>query len=247
MASVMTYGGYTGQDNETNLVQFQIATRFSPRNKRLSQTRSATIYGELIDSTNGGTSAIVTRANALINAFKDDNKDFRYTVGGVLAHSLLNSSDNLSGVRVLNTSFPHGDPAQLATTRSYTVTLQATYDVAETDLVSWSETIEVIGNGGPKFFVVDTVFGPRAIFTCPTSAVYYLQRGQAVGYSAYPTPASPISNPATPSLFNDQVRIGRISARNMGQQLRFYSISWNYKMARDVNAFGGVDPTPTSQ
>jgi len=241
MSSVTTYGSYVHTDNEVNLVTFSTQTRYSPRNKRLSQTKTLSLWGELIYSS---TASIISKINEVEQAYSQDYLDFRYTVGGSEAHTLLNSSNCISGVKVLQRSFPKGDPSQLATTRSFSVTLQATYDVSEVDLVSWTESIRTIGTGGPKFFVVETIAGPIAIYVTLNSAQYYSQQGMAVGYSNYISPPGPVN---TAGEFQDRRVIDYISGRNMGQALRFFTTKWSYYMGRDIGQYGTVDYRPISQ
>lgn len=241
MASVFQLGGYTSADNEANLTRFAMSKNYSPRGRKLTETRRARVQGELIYSTSD---AIISAANSLINACKNTNPEFRYTVNGTEAHSLKMSADCLSGVKVIATSFPHGDAAELATTRTYWVDLEATYDSCDDELVSWQESVEVVGTGGPYFVILDTFFGPRTFFLYPSTAQYYTQRGSAVGYR---------SNPATPGCslpeaeFPYRRRITESSGQQMGNGLRFFRTSWTYHMARDPNAFGFPDLHPISK
>ena len=66
MASVAAYGGLTHADNEVNLVMVDYRTRYSPRNRSLTQTRTMHISGELIYPS---TSSIVQYANSVFNAY----------------------------------------------------------------------------------------------------------------------------------------------------------------------------------
>ena len=242
MASLATYGSFSHEPNEANLVSMSSQVRFGPRNKTLSQTKTVSLFGEIQASS---VTAIISRINEIETAYSTNRLDFRYTVDGSLAHSLLNGGSS-SGVTVTSRSFPRGDGAELATKRSFAITLQATYDVAgaDSELVSWTESIETIGTGGPKFEIVDTVNGPVAVYIAVRSIQSYHQTGMAVGYTTYPDPPGPV-NPAGEML--DRRRISRISGRNMGNQIRFFTTKWSYFMIRDVGAFGEVDYFPTSQ
>lgn len=241
MASVCTLSGFQFADNECNLASFAKQTVFSPRKKKLQEIRTVDLEGELIYS---DTTTIVSHINSLESALNTVTLDFRYTVAGTLSHQLLNSSDCCSGVRVVSYSLPKGTPEQLATTRTFKIRLQGTYDAAESDLVSWTESIETIGTGGPKFFVVDTATIPIAVFTSTASAVYYQQTGMAIGYRNYPDPPGPVT---TQGEFVWRRRIARISGRQTGNGLRFFGRKWSYYIGRDVTTFGAFDPLPTSQ
>lgn len=237
------YGGYTHTTNEVNLVEVSKQTKYSPRNKRLSETRTIKLYGDIIADTQA---ALIAKIVEIENAYANDFGDFSYTLDdGTVTHHLRNTADCISGVRVVQRpSFPESDGSQLVTGRGFSVTLQATYDAVESDLVSWEESIEIIGTGGPKFQIVETILAPIAVYTTINSAQWYIQSGRAVGYLDYPNPPGPV-NPAGEML--DRRRIGRQSGRNMGNALRFFTRTWHYHMVRDVGTFGAVDYIPTSQ
>ena len=241
MASVASYRGYTSADSEINLVSYSMGKSYSPRGKKLTETRRVRLHGELIYST---PELIMAAATNVVNAFSQNGGDFRYTVGGTIAHSLLNSSDCQSGVRVVNTSFPNGDPAQLATTRTFTVDLEATYDSCDDELVSWTETVEVVGTGGPYFVCMESVIGPRLYYMAPSTAQYFTQSGRAVGYRNYPDTPGPV-NPA--GEFGFRRRITETGGRQTGNGLRFFTKGWTYHMVRDPAAFGFGDFHPTSR
>jgi len=237
MASVAAIGGYTHTDNEVNLVMVDYQTRYSPRNRALTQTRTMHITGELIYA---DTSTIVQHANEVFNAYTD-GKDFTYTVGGVLAHELRNTGDCLSGVRVVRKSFPSGGPEQLATTRAFSITLQAVYSASVDDLVSWNESVEVQGTGGPICTIVDTLYGPFLEFLSVSSAIYYHQSGSAVGFTTYPTPPPPMFSPYE---FVHRRSIKRFSGTQQGTGIKFFRTSWSYHFPA---APGSYNDLPTSK
>jgi len=237
MASVCTYGSLTHADNEVNLVTMDYRTQYSPRNKKLFETRTVNLRGEFIYST---TQSIVNQVNSAIQAYSQDYKDFRYTVGGVLAHQLLNDASCFSGVKVISKNFPSGSPEQLASTRTFGVTLQAKYDVAEENIAQWTESLEVIGTGGPIKNLINTLYGPILLITSISSAVMVVQRGTAVGFNTYPFPPPPIGNSGAELL--DRRRITQTSGTQQGTGLRYFRTSWSYQFA-----FSSItDAIPTS-
>lgn len=240
MASVATYGGFDFADNEVNLVTLSKQTRYSSRNRRMQRIATLTCEGELIYS---DTATIITHIQSAESALSQDGRDFRYTVGGTLAHSLLNAG-SASGVKVLHYSFPKGDPAQLSTTRTFRFTLQATYDDVEDDLVSWTDTVSIQGTGGPKFFIVDTVTVPVAILVSTNSAVYYTRTGAAVGYTDYPVAPGP---PTVGLEFGWRRNVARTSGRQTGSGIRFFTTRWSYYTGNDPATFGNFDAFPESR
>jgi hypothetical protein len=241
VAAIAQWGGYSSADNETNLVRYQMARTYSPRGKKLQETRRIHLESELIYST---TDLIIAAANNVITNFSQNYKDFRYTVNGTLAHSLLNGADCVSGVKVVATSFPHGSPEQLATTRTWWVDLEATYDACDDDLVSWEDAIETVGTGGPYDVLFNTISGPVAFRLSNTTAQMYTQRGSAVGYTTWPDTPGPV-NPSGEFAFRR--RITDFSGKQLGKGLRFFRRSWTYYMYRDVNTFGFGSFYPTSK
>jgi len=226
MASVSVYGGLVHADNEVNLVTMDYRTQYSPRNKKLIETRTVNLRGEFIYT---DTQSIVNKINAAITAYSNDYQDFTYTVGGVLAHQLRNDASCISGVKVVSKNFPSGSPEQLATTRTFGVTLQAKYDVSEDNIVSWTESLSVTGTGGPVKTVVNTIFGPFQFYYAPASAVYVRQSGSSVGFNSYPAAPAPIGN--QDAEFLDRHNITQTSGTQQGTGIRYFRTSWSYQFA----------------
>lgn len=245
MASVATYGGYSFEDNEVNLVTVNEIKKYSERNRKLQRIISMQCFGEI----QGTASAQISRMADIENALKNDGRDFRYYVGGLLAHSMTNSGDCASGVRVVQKSFPRGDGAEFANRRSFSFTVQAIYDaLSGDDLVSWQETVEVIGNGGPDFYILRSEYVPVAITTSPFTEVRIRQSGMAVGYNSYPVPPGYVggTGPAgTVTEYGPARRITRTTPQQMGNGLRFWPIRWYYQGVHDPATFGDISFNPT--
>jgi hypothetical protein len=228
MASQGVYGGYPHDENELNLVRCDYRSVLSPRGRRLNTVVTFHLFGELIDTG----SALITKARNLMLAYQNDYRDFRYSVDGVIAHEMLNSSpDNISGVRVVHRSFAKGDAAELAVKRSYSISLQATYDTAEDDLVYWQESVRYIGNCGPSYEIIPTFSGPISLLTAERTAQHIIQKGKAVGYFGYVLPPGS-SLPA--SEHQDQREVELTGGTQVGQAARFYTTEWAYRHTTGV-------------
>lgn len=222
MAQVATYGGYVHADNECNLVRISYRNQLSPRGKRLNAVVTFYLHGEIQDT---GT-ALFNKITALGNAYRQDYGNFTYAIDGVITHSLLsNTADCISGVRVLDISLPKGDGAELAVKRTYSIVLSATYDQAETELVSWQESIHYIGNTGPRFEIIETFNGPIAVLTALSTAQRITQVGKAVGYTSLVLPPGSY---APQNEHQDQRRVTLTGGVNVGQQSRYYTTEWQY-------------------
>ena len=241
MASVASYGGYTFQDNELNLVTLTVQKQYSPRRRKIQDIKTAHCEGQILAS---DMATFTSRLNEIENALKNDYGNFTYTIGGTTGHSLLNDSSCVSGTKIIARNFPKGDGAEFATRRTFSFTIQGTYDSVEDDLFSWQETVEVIGTGGPKFVILETVDRPYAMYVSNASVQYFQQTGTAVGYANYP--AFPGPNGAGLE-FLDRRRETRSSGRQVGNGIRFFPIRWSYMMCRDPQNFGDVTSIPASK
>jgi hypothetical protein len=222
MAQVATYRGFVHPDNECNLTRIDYRNQLSPRGKRLNAVVSFYLHGEIQDT---GT-ALFNKITALGNAYQQDYGNFTYSIDGVVTHQLLsNTADCISGVRVKSISLPKGDGAELAVKRTYSIILEATYDIAESELVSWQESIHYIGNTGPRYVYIETFNGPVFFLTHARTAQRIIQVGKAVGYTTFVLPPGPL---LPGNEHQDQRRVTLTGGVNVGQQSRFYTTSWEY-------------------
>jgi hypothetical protein len=247
MASVTRWGGYSFDDNVVNLVQFSRMTKYSERNKRLQYIVSAQCFGEL----QGTLTEQLEDMAAMENALRQEGQSFYYSVNDSIVHSILNTADCISGTRIVQRSFPKGDGAEFANRRSFSFTVQAIFDATSgEDLISWQETVELIGNGGPDFYVVRTAFNPIAIITSPITEIKIRQTGLAVGYTSYPIPPGYVGGAAPSGTVNEYGpahRIIRQTPKQMGNGFRFYPIRWYFQGIHDPSTFGAVDYLPTNR
>jgi len=242
MASFCRFGGFSFEENEVNLVNVNKQTTFSQRGRRLQRTETAQCFGEIQGDSAG---EIIGRIPVIEQALRNVGVDFTYGVSGGTPHVIRHSGDCVSAVRCVNYSFPKGDGAELVTRRSFSFTVQAVYDACDEDLIYWQETVQTIGTGGPRWYVLETIDDiPRAIFTAQKTAVTYKQTGMAIGYTAYPDEPGPL-NPA--GEMEAARSIIRSNAQQLGNGLRFYPIRWSYTMYRDPSTFGQLDIFPTSK
>lgn len=241
MSSLASYSGYNFEANELNLVSLSVQKQYSPRRRRLQEIKTARCEGQILADS---MATFLSRMQEIENALKVDGGNFIYTVNSSTGHSLLNDSSCVSGTKVIQRDFPRGDGSEFATRRTFSFTIQGTYDATDDDLISWQETVEVIGTGGPKFVILETVDRPYAMYVSNASVQYFIQSGTAVGYANYP--AFPGPNGAGLE-FLDRRRETRMSGRQLGNAIRFYPIRWHYQMARDPTNFGQVTSIPISK
>ena len=219
------YGNYQHPANEVNLARLDVRARYSPRLLKTSLIFTMYAEGELLAD---GQSAINSRIGELINAYSVDGQDFGlYQDDGTPTHHLMRSNDpaSITGVRVINRSWPQGDAAEFAVKRTFAITLQAEYTAADSQLFQWEESVELIGNCGPRFDVVETYDGPIVQQLALRTSMKIIQSGSAIGYGGY------IMWPGSllPSYEHQELRrVGRGSGKRQGQQILFFPSHWLY-------------------
>ena len=224
--SQAVWGGTPFPDNECNLRRVDDVRRFSRRH--LSLSRVVTFYLEFFLQETGA--ALKAKIDNLRTVFATQYLDFEYKVGGVAIHGLTNAG-SLSGVKVIQQSWPKGDGEELATCRTGAVTLQAEYPFADSNIVYWRESIRYRGNGGPSIAVTNTWLGPVASVIYPTTPIRLLQSGKAIGFTSHvaaPPPAFLLSPVVV--LHEDQFDIDYQGGEQQGLVACYFGTTWSYPM-----------------
>lgn len=225
MSSIFTYRGIDHEPGEVNLTRMNIRYRDSPRGKRVSRIDTLYLQGEIMAD---GFAATIARANAIIEMYRFDygNAALRMEDGTLTPHGLNNDDPlNMTGVRVVERSWPKGGPEELANMRTFHVTLECEYSDNDDQLISWNETLEFYGNTGPRFEVIDTYFGPFANLECLSTAQRIVQTGSAVGFTANVLPPGPLF-PSVEHLDRRYVKVG--SGRQQGNFACYFPTWWTY-------------------
>lgn len=218
------WGAYDHPNNEVNLAKMSISYKLSPRGRRMERVERMHLHGQFCEDT---TAEVMTRIDELINAYQLDYQDGGlYLDDGTPTRHVIQNGESISGSKVIHRSWD-GGPDELATTRTFDIVLETIYPDDESGLVSWEESVETIGNGGPSFNIINTYFGPRAQQTALVTAQRVIQSGVAVGYIAYVEPPAPLY-PAY--LHNERVRFRRGSGQMRGQIATHYPTAWTYQM-----------------
>lgn len=219
------YGSYTHPAGEVNLTRMNVRHRLSPRGRRLSTIYTMYLQGEICA---GSQSTISQRIDELIAAYSVDYQDAALldNSGNPTRHGLTNDDPFcISGVRVLERSWPKGGPAEYATARTFSVTLEAEYADVESPLVAWQETLRFIGDCGPRFDVIETWGGPYPYISTLSTAQRIVQSGVAVGFNAHVDPPG--------SLFpdiehRDRRDIELDGGKNQGRLNCYFQTRWTY-------------------
>lgn len=221
------YGSYQHPDNEVNIARIQKRARYSPRMRKLTTIVTLDLEGELLETTQ---SAIDAKIEQLATAYSQDGFNFGlFTDADVLTnHKLMSTDANcVCPVRVLSHSFPTGDPAEFATKRTFHITLQAEFLTPESQLVSWDESVEYVGNCGERHEVVETYDGPVSQRVAKRTSQMIIQSGSAVALQATFLPPGPL----LPLIEHPHIRRVKLnSGKVMGRLPLFYQTDWTYTM-----------------
>lgn len=227
-------GGYQHPDGEVDLVRMDVRHRLSPRGKRMSIVYTMFLKGEFC--TTGGQSAVNDRIGELIAAYDVPfvTSAGLYMDDGTPTHHYLTSSDPacISGVRVVQRSWPEGGPDEFVNGRTFSATLEAEYLDVESQLLAWEESVEIHGTCGPRVEVVELETGPPILqLVNERTAQRIIQTGQALGFSVHVLPPGPLF----PSLEHvDRRREKWGSGTNRGQAATHYPTAWTYVMSTAI-------------
>jgi hypothetical protein len=236
------YGNYQHAHGEVNLSLSKKANR-NPRGFSAFTTWTMQVEGTLIGA--GETAAelqdnIRGQILALENAYALDGFDagLFHDDGSPTPH-LLDSSASLGGVRVTGIEFDKDNrDGQYATGRSYRITLEADFPSPAVTLQQWTESLRVVGSGGPRTVHLETMSGvPQKQVVNQRTIVRATQSGSAVGLRAYPLPPPPLF-PLAEQV--DKREIGKGSPRNLHGAFVDWPINWTYQF----EAAGSLMGTP---
>lgn len=215
---------------------------------RTGYKESWNIAGVLFGADQAAVSAAI---DALAAAYASDGQDLvLYLNDGTTASShALTSANTTGGVRITRLAFPVGAGGEYSTYRTYEITAEA--DVISTtdatqELLSWVETINITGTGGPETVYVPVLEGEwpaQLLYT--NTPVRAVQSGQATGRTRYPLPPGPL----WPEYLKPRESTGPLGNRTLPKRrgpvgsavYTEWETSWSYAFEAPVPLNG--DPT----
>lgn len=168
--------------NYTNLVPQNVVHTWNVKGKKHAASQSA-----------------LTTALIALEAAVRDGQDIGLYLDDqatLTAHYLVNSRA-LGGNRIVEpVHYPLGDggkDAQYSTYRDWAFTLEATYAISDRAMISFEETIEFEGDGGPRTVWLETAIGlPQEQTVSQFTSYKAIQSGSAKQLGSYPTYPGPI-------------------------------------------------------
>lgn len=226
---IVKYGSHAHSNNECE-IRIDRFSQFDDAGRRVKETERWTIIGFLQAASQA---AITTAINSLKTAYSVDGRDLiLYLDDGTTetSHSLKNSQAFGSTRVVKAPHFPEGRGAEYATFRSYQIEVEADFRVSGIGLLSFNESVRVLGTGGDLWVYKMALTGPpqRQTLAQQTTATI-VQSGTAVGELGYPAFPGPLM-PAHEHL--ERREITRQNPRRVGQvgniDYTEWPVSWSY-------------------
>lgn len=227
--SKFQYGAYVHPEGQVNLSRFDIRPNFTPRGKQWGLTRIMHLEGQIIGTTQ---SAIITEISALIGAYAtNNNKAVLLDNSGVDTPHVLDPADPdaVSPVRVIQRSWPNGGGEELATRRTFSITLAQDVIDTESNVVYYQDTVRYIGNGGSRYSVLEfPSAAPRIIVRNQYTAQRIIQRGFGIGLTGYVTHLGPMFTPPTAYELLDLRDFSMTTPEYKGVSSINYRSDWTY-------------------
>jgi hypothetical protein len=192
--------------------------------------------------TGNDTQALSTAMLAMEAAYSSTAGDFTVLDNSSASVPLfyIQGSKTIGGIRMTRFNYALSEPAELGEYVRYEIDLEADFGgvgiigggtAPQDTILTWSETISLRGNGGPRFVFRENRNGPPQKQTVSQlTPVFALQRGEAVGLYNWPA----ASQPKWPQFLSaPDIDVQRTSAQSVGglgasQQKREFRISWSY-------------------
>ncbi len=189
----------------------------------------------------GDTQAECSLEEALLRtALLRPYQDLRFLTdsGATTSVSLLNSQ-SISGVRVLDFSFPGDTGAEFATVRRFTAEVEAEFLIPGTEnvIVSFTESLSFSGNGKADEILRTPINDAEIVkqVISRRTPCYATQQGQAVGHTKYPL----VGKPKWPDLeMNKRRQTSAGNPKRIGRGFIEYPISWTYYFQSPVPLTG---------
>ena len=208
----------------------------SPRGDPYVLRKRLTVSGLLIPT--AGEDNMTTAIEALEAAYVDQPKGTGdcglYQTDGTATPHMLDNGSSLDGIKVVQRQFPNAEEVY-SVNRQFSVTLEADYPLGWPRLLAFSETIQLIGAGGPNKVFVRLVQGvPDYQETSTNTETRATQSGFSVATYPYPS----FALPAWPD--DEQTSARNISYSSPVKRDGYfteYTTRWSYQFVGNIPFF----------
>ena len=237
-----SYGSFVHRENEAKLMGYFVRPRINQRGRRVSSIHEMHIEVQLIlpvDQAPWSTAAaqawLNTEIGKVVDAYYINGLDavFMHDDGTPTRHTMI-SNQSISGVTVHHKTWPRGDGAEYATTRTCYAVFKAEYVEQDSPLWSYQEVVTNISTGGPIWQYQVREFGdPLRYQLAQRTPQQVIQTGRAVGVLGYPLGYMlPLYPPEMEHLDRRVVAPG--SPQFMGNGYMLYPINWAFSFTLPI-------------
>jgi hypothetical protein len=190
------YGDYEHLPGEVYPSKIEVIPKFTPDGLRWGNQWTFRVKGNFVDvEPELNPAGVNAKITAIYNAYHNNYKDVGFRLpDGSLTHHYMRNADrwNLSGNRVVYRSWDHQTPTEFANTRSFSIGISALWRHSESDIISWNESTERTGTGGPIREARATWNGVPYMYTIAAqSKVVHIQQGEVVSFDDWVEPPPP--------------------------------------------------------
>lgn len=216
--------------NEVNVRRVEKGGILGPRGTFLGSRERWLVQGKVrADSQAALKTKVDDRKTLFSPANYDRDVEFFFNNGSSSSGDKLVASGSANGVVISPVVWgePQFSPmTEWVAYRTYSFTIEAEYPLNSNTIISYVETVELIGDGSPDYVVLEFLTEvPVAQFTKATTKVAFRQWGRAVGLLDYPTYPIPVGTPKP----HGGIRLGKQAALQVGRKVsRGFGITWSY-------------------
>lgn len=229
------YGDHQHPDNEVTIVSFRKRRRLSQRGWSKSLIYSMELHGELDASTQ---SNLKDKIEELEAAYANDGLDavFYHDDDTASPYKII-SSDTMSGTIIRDLQFPYGmEPEEYATQIKFRIVIEAEAKYSEKQILYFIETLQFLGNCGPRWKSVECAWGPPIVQLVSEQTVQkIIQEGRSMGLDGYPLYPGPL----WPLLEHQHLRrVQLIGPKEWRNDRIEYGVRWRYVFSSGVPLAG---------
>lgn len=221
---IVSYGSHAHPDNQCAVTIDRDVWR-DTEGVRVGYTERWTLRGLIFGD--GTVANLTSLIGTLEAAYAIDKQDLKLLDGATAtAHSLLNASCT-GGTKVVSVRYPKGEGPEYATYREFEIVVEGKVR-STTGLTSYTETIGVVGTGGPEFVMRQPLQGqPIKQEVNTATPVQITQQGSALSDAGYPTPPACVM-PASEHVMRRSVT-HTLPRYDNGSYVD-YGTQWSYQM-----------------
>ena len=216
------YGAFTHEANLTSVNTFENKVRNPDGHGKFLINKRLSIAGAVKGTSEADLKAKIQTIEAAY-AIEFQSGGLVHSDGATLSAHWLDNPSSYGGVRVNGINWGGTSKAEYVTFRSFTIELEADYTIALNTVISQTETVEILGTGGPRKGYVELL---NAVAQSQIINAATLTRAVQSGSAVWTFGTHTIPDPIWPTLEDvDRRSLGRVT---VDLNTSRFSRSWQY-------------------